>query len=480
MPARLSLKDAQNAARKFGGKCLSTTYQNAATKMKWKCQDGHTWSTRLNSVKHMGQWCPFCARAKESARRRARIRPTQIKKIDDLVRSKGGSWTPSEYKRSDLKVTFTCALMHKWKAAPKDVVHQGNWCPECGSGTGERLVRVALEHLVGRPFPKCRPVWLKSPGGRTMELDGYCESVGLAFEHQGRQHYSVNFFTKTKSQLRKRIAADKHKLRLCEERGVKLLAVPQVGSTDLPEEMLEPFLREALEKTLPGIAVNPDAVNFLPAYELGVGGLEISVLKKAAMLKGGQCLDDVYKGQGNNHYRFRCSAGHTWKALARSILHSGSWCPKCRYVHQARKLIKPIDELDAHAERLGGSLITRENVLRSSKAEWECASGHRWRATPNQVMSQKTWCPVCAKEGTGNSKDKRLAGLKRMQGLANSRGGTCLSTDYLNIRTKMKWRCRQGHEWLAKPNSVVEGQWCPHCWRIRLRAGEHLRERKPS
>ncbi len=480
MPARLSLKDAQQAARKFGGKCLSKSYTNAATKMKWECKKGHTWNIRLNSVKHMGQWCPFCARAKETLRRRAVHRPQQIKIISHLVLSKGGSWTPSEYTRNDKKVSFSCARGHEWKAVPRDVIHLGNWCPECGGGTGERLVRVALEHLVGQPFPKCRPAWLKSLGGRPMELDGYCENLGLAFEHQGLQHYSVNFFTKTKSQLRLRIAADRHKLRLCEERGIKLLVVPQVGSKDLPEAMLEPFLREELKKALPRIAINSEAVNYLPAYELGVGGLDISVLQKAAERNGGQCLDEVYKGQGNNYYRFRCSVGHTWKALARSVLHSGSWCPKCRYVYQARKLTKPTDELDAHAKRLGGSLITRENVLRSSKAEWECASGHRWWATPNQVLSQKTWCPVCARESMGNSKDKRLAGLKRMQGLAISRGGKCISSEYVNIRTKMRWRCRKGHEWLAKPNSVVEGQWCPRCWKIRLRAGDHLSARKPS
>jgi hypothetical protein len=443
--------------------------------MKWKCQKGHNWSARLNNIKHMEQWCPFCARASNSRRAQDVHRPQQIKVIGDLVRLKGGRWNPSEYTRNDKKVSFICARGHEWKAVPRDVIHLGNWCPECGAGTGERLVRVALEHLAGQSFPKCRPAWLKSSGDRSMELDGYCESLGLAFEHQGRQHYSVNFFTKTKSQLRLRIAADRLKVRLCEERGIKLITVPQVGSTDLPEEMLEPFLREELKNALPRMVINSEAVNYLHAYELGVGGLDISVLKEAAELKGGQCLDDVYKGQGNNYYRFRCSAGHIWKALARSILHAGSWCQKCNYANLALRRTKPLKELDTHAKRRGGKLVTRENVLRANKAEWECAAGHRWRATPNQVMSQNTWCPACAKAGMGNSKDLRAKGLKRMQGLAASKGGECLSKDYLNVRAKMKWKCGQGHEWLAKPNRIVAGSWCPHCWMKRVRAGNHLR-----
>ena len=37
--------------------------------------------------------------------------------------------------------------------------------------------------------------------------------------------------------------------------------------------------------------------------------------------------------------------------------------------------------------------------------------------------------------------------LEICQEAARERGGECLSTEYRDIRTKMKWRCGEGHEW---------------------------------
>ena len=53
--------------------------------------------------------------------------------------------------------------------------------------------------------------------------------------------------------------------------------------------------------------------------------------------------------------------------------------------------------------------------------------------------------------------------IKDMQELANSRGGQCLSTDYIDIKTKLKWRCAFGHEWEATPRLLKAGHWCPEC-----------------
>ena len=58
--------------------------------------------------------------------------------------------------------------------------------------------------------------------------------------------------------------------------------------------------------------------------------------------------------------------------------------------------------------------------------------------------------------------------LERMKRLARHREGRCLSTEYINNHTKLRWRCKFGHEWEAIPNSVAphdgfRGSWCPTC-----------------
>ena len=50
-----------------------------------------------------------------------------------------------------------------------------------------------------------------------------------------------------------------------------------------------------------------------------------------------------------------------------------------------------------------------------------------------------------------------------MQALARSRGGACLSIDYLGQGDKLEWRCKDGHRWRATPASIKYGSWCPHC-----------------
>ncbi len=53
--------------------------------------------------------------------------------------------------------------------------------------------------------------------------------------------------------------------------------------------------------------------------------------------------------------------------------------------------------------------------------------------------------------------------LSDMQQLAKSRGGECLSREYTDLKTKMRWKCAFGHEWDATPKLPLTGHWCPEC-----------------
>ena len=55
--------------------------------------------------------------------------------------------------------------------------------------------------------------------------------------------------------------------------------------------------------------------------------------------------------------------------------------------------------------------------------------------------------------------------LKEIQEITRERNGECLSEEYINNKTKMKFRCARGHEWMANPKSIKEGTWCPFCYR---------------
>ena len=58
---KLTINDACAIAGKRGGLCLSTEYVNANIPMRWRCADGHEWTTSLNNIKNGKTWCPYCA-----------------------------------------------------------------------------------------------------------------------------------------------------------------------------------------------------------------------------------------------------------------------------------------------------------------------------------------------------------------------------------------------------------------------------------
>jgi hypothetical protein len=41
--------------------------------------------------------------------------------------------------------------------------------------------------------------------------------------------------------------------------------------------------------------------------------------------------------------------------------------------------------------------------------------------------------------------------IKDMQGIAEARGGKCLSTEYVNSNTHLEWECSEGHHWETTP-----------------------------
>ncbi len=178
--------------------------------------------------------------------------------------------------------------------------------------------------------------------------------------------------------------------------------------------------------------------------------LSVAELHAIARAHGGKCLATEYVNLAEP-VEWRCAEGHVWMATGRQTRHAGTWCPRCL----GRD--KPIDELYALAASKGGECLSTEVRGAHHKYVWRCRMGHVFRSTLASVMHVDTWCPRCRKAHVGT--------IQRMRRIARSRGGDCLSTDYVSAQTKLSWRCREGHEWLAKPNAIVNGRWCPECGR---------------
>jgi thiol-disulfide isomerase/thioredoxin len=148
---------------------------------------------------------------------------------------------------------------------------------------------------------------------------------------------------------------------------------------------------------------------------------------------------------------WECKEKHQWEANWNNV-HQGSWCPYC-----ARKA-KPdiIESLQEFAENKDGKLISTEYINNKENLIWECKEGHQWKACWNNIKNLNQWCPTCF----GNSKPV----IEELQEYAENKGGKLISTEYINARTRMKWKCKEGHQWEACWYNIKNaGQWCPEC-----------------
>ena len=107
----------------------------------------------------------------------------------------------------------------------------------------EEACRVIFETLFGKKFKKCRPNFLEK-----LELDGYCPTLKLAFEYQGRQHYEYVsiYHRKGLVDLHNQQKRDILKRKLCKLNGVRLIEIPHIYTHNNKDEMKAHILNELI------------------------------------------------------------------------------------------------------------------------------------------------------------------------------------------------------------------------------------------
>jgi len=60
---------------------------------------------------------------------------------------------------------------------------------------------------------------------------------------------------------------------------------------------------------------------------------------------------------------------------------------------------------------------------------------------------------------------KYKSSINEMRVLAIEKGGKCLSNQYRGVANKLRWECRNGHQWDSLPSNIQKGHWCAICSR---------------
>src|SRR5689334_8928174 len=105
----------------------------------------------------------------------------------------------------------------------------------------------------------------------------------------------------------------------------------------------------------------------------------------------------------------------------------------------------------------GGSVGARQYGNLRTPWQVTCHEGHRFKITPKNML-RGLWCVKC------RPLPRQAEFLDYARSIASKRGGKCLAETYETARTKLPWKCGEGHRWEASLDNVAnKHSWCPTC-----------------
>ncbi len=159
-----------------------------------------------------------------------------------------------------------------------------------------------------------------------------------------------------------------------------------------------------------------------------------------------------------------CELGHKWQAVVSSRTPPyNAGCPVCAG-KQAwpgfNDLATLFPKVAAEADGWDPSSLTPGS---SKKVSWSCTLGHQWDAqVKTRTPPQNSGCPFC----TGKQVLEGFNDLKTLfPDLAAEAEGWEPGEVLPGTDKKLKWKCPEGHTWLASPKErkPPEGTGCPVC-----------------
>lgn len=184
--------------------------------------------------------------------------------------------------------------------------------------------------------------------------------------------------------------------------------------------------------------------------------------------------------------KWKCSKGHVWAAAVCSRTSNKTGCPYCfkdasdennlkvwclskgLFGHQLLEEWTGLDE--------NNKTIHADNIAYSSKkkVKWECNQGHIWTSTVANRTIHKTGCPYCSGRKTSNMNSLKTWCnkngewgqhlIREWTGLDENNQPISMDSVSYGTKKKVKWKCSQGHEWIASIRNRTTGKsGCPYC-----------------
>lgn len=206
--------------------------------------------------------------------------------------------------------------------------------------------------------------------------------------------------------------------------------------------------------------------------------------------------------------KWKCEKGHVWCAAVGSRTVSRTGCPYCagkrtvgntlknwclNHGEYGQQLLKEWTGLDWHNQPISIDSISPGTC---TMVKWRCSKGHEWvDGVLARTQRYPRGCPQCEKEKgvndierivvegkndlytwcvkhSGMSIGKQV--LSEWVGLDKDNRKIPMSQIWQSSNREVKWRCPNGHEWVAsvRQRTLNGGKTCPHCLIKRQQGGK--------
>lgn len=374
------IQEMNEIAKLSGGKILDEEWKGVKHRYSFKLDDG--------SIKRM--LYGNIIRRKRLGKYSIRVSPAKnLENIKNIAIKNGGKLLSSKWLGRTVAHEFECDGVY-FKCTPK-MLKRGQWAPKRGL-VSENIFRQALEHLFGYPFIKTQNLLTKEITNRkkSLELDGYCKQLKIAFEYQGHPSH-WNPIDKNFLKVNER---DLVKKQSCNKLGVKLIIIPMLKecANKWSEENIMLKLLPAIKKSydkedMPNLNVN----NFIIDFSIIKSNKErLDELKKFALNNGGVLISTAWKNYSYK-YSFQYKDGRMFK-ISLTNLRANGW-PKNldNYLNHSEGHKKTpeslLEELSCFAKNNNGRLLSTKWQGTKFKYLFEKENGEQFQRKQENIKT---------------------------------------------------------------------------------------------
>lgn len=473
-----------------------------SNKTKLKCENGHIWNTKVSNVllpnrlKRASKGCPECAKN------------IYIKQSKDIALSKlleGHTIIESFLKEGKNKTNryykIKCPSNHIYEKRNAEMT---SGCPECSKKTfvGQERVRLIFEHHFNKKFPSSRPNWLINPlTGKNLELDGYCEELKIAFEYQGRQHFSDN--TEFGGDFKNQKQRDIYKKEICLKHGINLVVINQPRFYD-PEKFFN-SVKDNCSYQGVLLASSFNDINFNYINDENSLIQKYNIFKDFVQEKGYELIsnslstmEDILEFSCKNGHTFKLK-GSTFKTMLNTTKYRDEPCLECHNKHSFsfKKITDNSSKDDGllksqeAAKYLGFTLLSTEYVNINEPLQWQCSHGHTFNKSYRQLLRNQTgeYCEICKKENLSHPKalqefltienkvlKTKLGTLKDINWLkefSTNHNLELIEKSYLGDNIKHQFKCNNNHIFSSTITNLLDKEkrkthMCVQCSEVNI------------